>query len=143
MGVNEILEPALKLSIPPPAIRLWHFFLGPMLWTRPTPPPLEDGEREFVPDYRVVREAEVPTSEKSGDAPLSAGSDRDFKGEDVEGLRPEPLVTETAAARSTPLEELERKDEHPIEGLWWEPKNLWIYIRYKIPAALTHGTTSQ
>ena len=41
--------------------------------------------------------------------------------------------------------DVEKKDEHPIEGAWAEPKNLYIIFRYKaypfIKKVLTHGTT--
>lgn len=52
-----------------------------------------------------------------------------------------------AAATNHPsnLKELEKVDEHPIEGAWAEPKNLYIIFRYKafpwIKSVLTHGTS--
>jgi phosphate/sulfate permease len=43
------------------------------------------------------------------------------------------------------LKELEKVDEHPIDGAWIEPKNLYIIFRYKafpwVKKVLTHGTT--
>lgn len=46
---------------------------------------------------------------------------------------------------STLQKEVERADPHPIEGVWAEPKNLYIILRYKaIPflrKILTYGTS--
>lgn len=118
-------------------IRFYHFFLGPALWWRKAP---EDaglvGAPSFVPDYRVRQGDENQQKAPSSDD-LESGHDDEIK---------EQPVLPTEQSRPSALsKDVEKIDEHPIEGAWAEPKNLYIILRYKslpwIKKVLTHGTS--
>ncbi|BGP05655.1 hypothetical protein JCM10049v2_001461 [Rhodotorula toruloides] len=126
-------------------IRFYHFFLGPLLWFRK--PPADAEERlSSVPDYRMRadREGEThgnvrqPVQDAESGSPSESYEDKDkiIEGEDT---------TVPRTHESTLQKEVERADPHPIEGVWAEPKNLWIILRYKavpfVKKVLTHGTT--
>ncbi|ORY90849.1 sodium:inorganic phosphate symporter [Leucosporidium creatinivorum] len=116
-------------------IRFYHFFLGPALWWRPAPEDAGlDTAPTHVPDYRIRKdedgnEFKVPVVSDDGES----GSEK------THGT---PAAT---ANHPSNLKELEKVDEHPIEGAWAEPKNLYIIFRYKaypwIKKVLTHGTS--
>ncbi|KAK7035372.1 hypothetical protein VNI00_011903 [Paramarasmius palmivorus] len=112
-------------------VRWYHFFIGPLLWSRPAPP--DAGEHAAVPDYRIREENEKDVKEEASvdtDSEKGAGSG-------TQAAVPPPQPSRLA-------EEVER-DPHPIEGAWAEPKNLYIIARYKtvpfIKKILTHGTS--
>jgi sodium-dependent phosphate transporter len=130
------------LFVPCPDIRFYHFFFGPLLLRRPIPEPLPADADNHVPDYRVYKEEELEkpiVADSAADAanPKSGSLDRDSKTDDIEAMHPESLVVEP-----TPLEKME-KEGREIDGLWWKPKNLWIILRYKVPAVLLHGTSGE
>ncbi|KAK4049417.1 hypothetical protein OIV83_004150 [Microbotryomycetes sp. JL201] len=111
-------------------IRFYHFFLGPALWWRKAP---EDaGQIQYVADYRIRKdEDEVPVKEN-----------------DEESGSMEKRDTEDAPAGVQPSalnKEVEKIDEHPIEGPWILPNNLYIILRYKslpfLKKILTHGSS--
>jgi len=55
--------------------------------------------------------------------------------ESAEAARDEKIYEEpgheTPAHPSVLNKEVEKADPHPIDGYWYEPKNLWIIVRYK------------
>ena len=117
-------------------IRWYHFFHGPYLWKRPAPPPpTQEQLGQHVPDYRVHGREQAETH-----APSTVQSE-DIESKQDPNLEPEFTPSTTTQPHPAPLAELE-KDEHPIEGLWCTPKNLWIIFRYKIPKVLLYSTNA-
>ncbi|GAA5979846.1 hypothetical protein JCM11641_002713 [Rhodosporidiobolus odoratus] len=127
-------------------IRFYHFFLGPYLWFRPAP---ADASTRLaaVTDYRIRKEPtsgdvadRQPISDaESGPHPASSSNEVTEEGK----VYNEDEITEDRVHQSTLEKEVENVDEHPIEGAWAEPKNLYIIFRYKaIPffkRIATHG----
>jgi len=124
-------------------IRWYHFFFGPLLWRRPTPPPYEESAngRRHVVDYRIYdRDEDAPT--RTATAHTSATRDSNNSDVDVENKEVIPDSPSHIPARNVPLAEVENKPTRPqIEGPWILPKNLWIIVRYIIPGALLHGSS--
>lgn len=80
-------------------------------------------------DYRnrAVSEAEEKSEQDSASA-----EQQDPEKLPVEGTSsPKPKEAETAPGKTTPS----------IEGPFILPRNLWIIVRYKIPALLLHGSS--
>lgn len=96
-------------------IRFYHFFLGPALWWRQAP--ADAGQIQYVPDYRIrkTEDADKEIPQKETDEESGSMEKRDS----TEPVQPSALN-----------QEVEKVDEHPIEGAWAEPKNLWIILRY-------------
>ncbi|GAA5954705.1 hypothetical protein JCM8115_004665 [Rhodotorula mucilaginosa] len=121
-------------------LRFYHFFLGPALWWRKAPADAVDRAANVV-DYRIRadRPDEVrPSANVATDVESSQRSSHDHE----EKIYEEP-GSETAPNQKSLLAEEVEKDEHPIEGAWIEPKNLYIIMRYKavpwIKKVTTHG----
>lgn len=136
-------------------LRWFHFFLGPVLWSRQAPADAFD-RKDFVPDYRVHgRSAEEESAAAAaGDATAAGTPEKRFSNgngptEDVEskGSDSDPNVNLDNHNASLPREqqpeapladvEQDRKDK--IEGPWILPRNLWIILRYKLPYVLFYG----
>ncbi|GAA5990591.1 hypothetical protein JCM10908_003144 [Rhodotorula pacifica] len=122
-------------------LRFYHFFLGPLLWWRQPPADAVDRAANVV-DYRIRadRADEVrPTAARADVESSQRSSD-----EHEEKIYEEPGSAAAPNQKSLLAEEVE-KDEHPIEGAWAEPKNLYIIMRYKavpwLKKVLTHGVT--
>lgn len=122
-------------------IRFYHFFYGPLLWKRPVPPQDPTVVASAVPDYRV-RDRDAPQPLNSH-APSIAGSrehgDVESKSNPEAGTDGDS-PREERAVPIVPLDQVE-KNEHPIEGFWWKPQNLYIIFRYRIPKILLHGSS--
>jgi hypothetical protein len=106
--------------------------LGPLLWKRQ--PPADAGSIDYVPDYRVRKDDDVPMAKGEADSDI-----------EKDGAPPSPAPA--APARSHLAEEVE-KPTYPgpeIEGPWAAPGNLWIIARYRAGPFLykkfTHGTS--
>lgn len=70
------------------------------------------------------------------------------RADDVESAERKESYSPSSSERNHPsalAQDVEKVDEHPIEGAWAEPKNLYIIFRYKavpwVKKVLTHGTT--
>ncbi|GAA6003422.1 hypothetical protein JCM10207_000327 [Rhodosporidiobolus poonsookiae] len=117
-------------------IRFYHFFLGPALWFRRAP--ADAAERmAAVADYRIRKEAE-------GDLADRQRSQDSESGPSVEETKLYADDGELRTNQPSQLhKEVEKVDEHPIEGAWAEPKNLYIIFRYKafpfLKGIVTHG----
>jgi sodium-dependent phosphate transporter len=121
-------------------LRWYHFFFGPLLWRRPTPPPIE-GQGTHVVDYRVLgrdQPAPQPTVSNTSNSEIGdaeAGKDEDNK-------ESAPASPTLAPAANVPLAEVEEVPSRPqIEGPWILPRNLWIVVRYIIPGVLLKGSS--
>ncbi|GAA5854926.1 hypothetical protein JCM8547_004122 [Rhodosporidiobolus lusitaniae] len=117
-------------------IRFYHFFLGPALWFRKAPADAAERQAAVV-DYRIRKEAEGDAADRKplGDhesGPSSTG-EKVYEEDGISSQRHESNLNR----------EVEKHDEHPIEGAWAEPKNLYIILRYKtVPffkKIVTHG----
>lgn len=102
-------------------LKWWHFIYGPLLWKRPDPEPLPEGDAgiTLVKDYRVVGRDQAQTTEGS---PVEDPE----KGEGEKSTSSDPEAdTHVCTCRPTvPLAEVDQKDE--IIGLWILPRNLLI-----------------
>ncbi|PPR06919.1 hypothetical protein CVT24_011001 [Panaeolus cyanescens] len=111
-------------------LRWYHFFLGPLLWKRQAPADAEEKDLA-VPDYRLNPDSQEP-------AVTEKASETDSEKGDKFSDSPKPA----AAPKESKLSEVE---QHPIEGAWIEPKNLWIIVRYRalpfIKKILLHGSS--
>ncbi|GAA5848074.1 hypothetical protein JCM5353_004839 [Sporobolomyces roseus] len=110
-------------------IRWFHFFYGPALWFRQAPADAGTlAAPSAVADFRMIKDdngAPIPVRSESSDIE-SAEAARDEK------IYEEPLPGhETPAHPSHLNNEVEKADPHPIDGYWYEPKNLYIIVRYK------------
>lgn len=139
-------------------LRWWHFPLGPLLWRRPAPPPLDENILT-VQDYRVYGRTDEPTTaatnangttnETLATAAPSHGvesghsieNEAEIEGKaygsekDIEGAEPRLPQQPAQTARLAEVE-----SDHPkIEGAWILPRNLWIMVRYIIPGKLFKG----
>lgn len=119
MSLSSIAPPLLQAQVDPrkplPALRFYHFFLGPALWYRQ--PPADAADRAAnVPDYRLRadRDDELAHPEKPGDAEASQASSGEEK------IYEDPTPQEGLNQKSLLEEEVERKaqDPHPIDGAW-------------------------
>lgn len=70
------------------------------------------------------------------------------RADDIESAEQKEAYSPTSSKHTHPSalsQDVEKIDEHPIEGAWAEPKNLYIILRYKslpwIKKVLTHGTS--
>jgi sodium-dependent phosphate transporter len=116
-------------------IRWFHFFHGPLLWRRPAPE--ISMEHAVVPDYRNYGRDEVAPQSTELTPSGSLSGDVEAKG-DRENA---PITDDPTPRHPAPLEAVETKeDAHPIIGEWYEPKNIWIFFRYKILAGLLYGS---
>ncbi|KIM22206.1 hypothetical protein M408DRAFT_333036 [Serendipita vermifera MAFF 305830] len=98
-------------------VRWYHFFAGPLLWSRPAPPDADTlASDAAVPNYRIAIQ--------------------DF--DTYENAVSSPITPREANAVDTETDQI---DPHSIEGPWILPSNLWIILRYKVLQALIHGTT--
>lgn len=124
-------------------LRWWHIVLGPLLWKRPAPEPIEGFSA--VTDYRVHgREDEhAATDAATATAPVPAADNTvahstshssDEKAKDIESGVPE--AAPTAPRASVPLAEVDNKDE--IVGPWILPRNLLILAK-RVYKSVTKG----
>ncbi|GAA6003426.1 hypothetical protein JCM10207_000329 [Rhodosporidiobolus poonsookiae] len=119
-------------------LRFYHFFLGPALWFRRAP--ADAAERmAAVVDYRIRKEEQLDVADRQRTQDSESGpSEEEAKiyadDGDLRANHPSQLN-----------KEVEQVDEHPIEGAWATPKNLYIILRYKslpfIKNVFTHGLT--
>lgn len=135
-------------------LRFYHFFLGPVLWSRQAPADAFD-RTDFVPDYRVDRREDLYPEESAG-SPAAAGtpekrfSNGNGQGGDVESkgsdsdpnvsMDPNALPREQQNLPDAPLADIEQDRKDKIEGPWILPRNLWIILRYKVPYVLFYGS---
>ncbi|KAH8917481.1 sodium:inorganic phosphate symporter [Atractiella rhizophila] len=117
-------------------IQWYHFFYGPLLWNRPAPADADALDRH-VQDYRVRKEAER-AEEISDDA--SDPTHDEEKGSTSDEKSPK-LATDVAADKAPEDSKLASLEKPQIEGAWFLPRNLWIIVRYKVPAVLLHGSS--
>ncbi|KAG6908371.1 hypothetical protein DXG01_004869 [Tephrocybe rancida] len=108
-------------------LRFYHFFLGPLLWWRAAPADASELKADAaVPDYRIIQTDKEETTSRSDEESANEKS-------------PEH------APAASPLANQVEKDDHPIDGPWASPSNLWIILRYKsIPflyKTFTYGTS--
>lgn len=142
-------------------IRWYHFFYGPLLWSRPAPEVALDAAISSVPDYRTYgrdQPVDAPAGNDMHDVEnrinptlMTTGSHEDTaanspdgseKNYPVDGHKPTHTPTTSHTPHHAPLTEVEAPAEpHPIEGSWILPKNLWIILRYRVPKALLHGSS--
>lgn len=104
-------------------LRWFHFFLGPALWFRQ--PPADAGTiaaPSAVVDYRVRKDDDEPVRAQTSDVESGDASHDEKIYEDPTPAPPQPSVL---------AKEVEKVDPHPIDGSWYEPKNLYIIVRYK------------
>ncbi|KAM0792852.1 hypothetical protein ACM66B_002616 [Microbotryomycetes sp. NB124-2] len=112
-------------------LKWYHFFMGPALWWRKAP---EDaGKFQYVADYRIRKdEDDAPVKENDEES----GSMEKRDSADVAAPGPQDSALN---------KEVEKADEHPIEGPWILPANLYIIARYKavpfVKKVLTHGSS--
>ena len=92
--------------------------MGPLLWKRQPPEDAQDpSAQNAVPDYRVHREEEHEDRQTQPPSDAEKGSISSGSAQQVpEKRRPANLA---------PI------DGHPIAGERYEPRNLWIILRYK------------
>ncbi|KAJ7104105.1 putative sodium:inorganic phosphate symporter [Mycena belliarum] len=113
-------------------IRWYHFFMGPLLWSRAAPADVDD--HSAVPDYTIHKEADHDVHGVTSDTSSAEPKEKDLEDgrTQPEIARPSPLANEVEGTRSgfTPL--------HPDQS-WFAPANLWIILRYRIVETLTHG----
>lgn len=109
------------------AIRWYHFFLGPLLWNRPAP---EDAEEagNHITDYR--NRAALKVEEDALQTRETTDSEKSLPESPQQAKATEPSTNETPGPK-TPQ----------IEGPFILPRNLWIIVRYRIPALLLHGSS--
>ncbi|KAJ9117929.1 hypothetical protein QFC20_000210 [Naganishia adeliensis] len=141
-------------------IRFYHFFYGPFLWNRPAPADAGEIGKGAVADYRI-------RDHKEGDVvndPIKVYGNPDSMAEQAT-MADQATVTEEAGndekaprktdslegssdvAHAIPLESKLEKElevpQHPIEGPWILPKNIWIVLRHRaypfVHKMLTHG----
>ncbi|KAG8922326.1 Na+/Pi symporter, partial [Tulasnella sp. 408] len=110
-------------------LRWYHFFLGPLLWSRAAP---EDAGLATAPDAvpNYYRDHEYPDEIKRDD-PEGAVHKKELDGSES------PSDDERAQAQVAPAEDPKRT----IKGPWVYPRNLWIILRYKIPEGIWHNAT--
>jgi len=125
-------------------IRWYHFFMGPALWFRKAPTDALDGDHTFVPDYRVTTNASAPAA-SSNKSTLSQSSDEEKvhpTDANMEGAR--PAVYSQPKETSWLEKQYAKLDEYPVEGNWYEPRNLRIILKHRafprILKALTYGS---
>jgi len=130
-------------------VRFYHFFMGPLLWSRQAPADAFEGTHEFVPDYRVVRDGPNPAlaSSKSTHSGSSASEEEKggHNGEDGGLSSPNEQKIIYHSREPTWLEKQYAKlDEYPIEGNWYEPRNLSIIFKHRagpwLLKAFTYGS---
>jgi len=121
-------------------LRWYHFFLGPMLWSRQTPADAFDRITN-VPDYRVTGRDEPNAAPSTPEKqPNAANGDIESKGSDPNlDLHAEPLNAEQVGVPQAALADVEQDRKDKIEGPWILPRNLWIILRYKVPYVLFYG----
>ncbi|KAF9041244.1 sodium:inorganic phosphate symporter [Panaeolus papilionaceus] len=112
-------------------LRWYHFFLGPLLWRRQAPLDAEEKD-SAIPDYRMHHNEPEPAAEKNASESDSEKGDK---------FSDSPKVVPATPKKS----ELSEVEQHPIEGPWILPRNLWIIVRYRafpfIKKALLHGSS--
>jgi sodium-dependent phosphate transporter len=123
-------------------LKWYHFFLGPMLWSRQAPADAHD-RLDFVPDYRVQGRDDAPKSADPA-SPEKRRSDADVesKGSDSDpnvNMHAPPLNSEQIGVPEAALADVEKDRKDKIEGPWILPRNLWIILRYKVPYVLFYG----
>lgn len=131
-------------------LRFYHFFLGPLLWSRQAPADAHD-RIDFVPDYRVDRREDLPGHAATESPAAGAekrfsngnnGGDVESKGSDSDpniNMDAPPLSREQQGLPEAPLADIEQDRKDKIEGPWILPRNLWIILRYKVPYVLFYG----
>ncbi|WOO83047.1 Phosphate-repressible phosphate permease pho-4 [Vanrija pseudolonga] len=127
-------------------LKWYHFFLGPLLWSRKAPDAPADADHQFVPDYRIHTNG---GHDSAAAAPATRTSSNGTEGH----LESEEKVKDLEAGsadqpirRNVPLAEVEQKDVKygfrnpaPLEGLFILPSNLWKIVSQWIPYYLTRG----
>lgn len=134
-------------------LRPYHIFLGPLLWKRPAPEPIEGVSA--VADYRVHGRAEdetpAATAQADSETAANAATADDSttlkkessvdtasnKEKDVEAGPSTPAATAAPVNKEVPLAEVDKSDE--IVGPWILPRNLLI-IAKSIPKKLAAGS---
>jgi len=120
-------------------LRWWHFFLGPLLWSRQAPADAHD-HIDNVPDYRVHGRETAPTEAQPQKRSENVNGDIESKGSDPNlDLHGEPLSAEQQGVPEAALADVEKDRKDKIEGPWILPRNLWIILRYKVPYVLFYG----
>ncbi|KAJ7446119.1 phosphate transporter [Mycena latifolia] len=114
-------------------IRFYHFFMGPLLWSRAAPADAE--EHSAVPDYTVHKPDANNAPRSSFDASSTEPTEKDleYSRPQPEPVHPSPLAKEVEGTPTgfTPLKE---------DLSWFAPANLWIILRYRIIETLLHGS---
>lgn len=117
-------------------LRWWHFVYGPLLWKRPDPEPLPEGEagNTLVKDYRVVgRDSPQATPEGQVEDPEKGGAD------DKNATTPEIEDTHVCTCRPVVgLAEVDQKEE--TIGHKLHPRNVWIWIK-ALPRRILSGAS--
>lgn len=103
--------------------------MGPLLWNRPAPADAET-INSHVTDYRNYRAEEFEHNENEAQTAAEADGLDAEKGSPVESNKSQDEKTPAKQEPSTPQ----------IEGSIILPRNLWIILRYKLPAVLLHGS---
>lgn len=132
-------------------LRWWHFVYGPLLWKRPDPEPLPEGEtaNTLVKDYRVHGRDEPATAAaatvEDPEKGQGAGDDKNAAMPSAASASSEathvatPADTHVCTCRpAVPLAEVDQKSE--LVGHWLHPRNLMIYIK-RIPSLLLRGAS--
>lgn len=137
-------------------LRFYHFFLGPMLWSRQAPADAMT-RADFVPDYRAHGRDAPAELESGAQTPATGGPEKrlsdanaNANGGDIESkatdsdpnvnINAPPLSREQQGLPEAPLADVEQDRKDQIQGAWYLPRNLWVIIRYKVPFILFYGS---
>jgi sodium-dependent phosphate transporter len=99
-------------------LKPWDAVKGPFLLRRDQAPPIPEGV-ELVPDYYRGHRTKEELEQHGAAAVATPPSDEETTHPAEKGLAVVPL------APTSSIESMSAETPAPIQGKWWEPRNLW------------------